>query len=106
MQLAKNVYSSSSFSIGLVNYKTPELTKICLTLLKQHFDNGFLDVKHVQVWVVDNNSQDDSSDYLRSLDWIHLIERIPEGKEEGFAAHGKALNMILDQMQVLCTNTH
>ncbi|MEO6117692.1 MAG: glycosyltransferase [Methylotenera sp.] len=99
MQLAKNIHSLPNFSIGLVNYKTPELTKICLSLLKQHFDNGLLDAKHVQVWVVDNNSQDASTDYLRSLDWIHLIERIPEGKEEGFAAHGKALNMILSQME-------
>lgn len=88
-----------NFSIALVNYKTLELTKICLTLLKQHFDNGFLDAKRVKVWVVDNDSQDASTDYLRSLDWIHLIERVPAGKEKGFIAHGRALDMILEKIE-------
>jgi GT2 family glycosyltransferase len=99
VQLHEDTYTSPNFSIGLVNYKTPALTKVCLKLLKQHFDNGLLDPNRVQVWVVDNNSQDESTDYLRGLNWIHLIERIPEGKEEGFAAHGKALNLILDQIE-------
>lgn len=98
MQLDKH-YSPPNFSIALVNYKTPELTKVTLALLKQHLDSGMLDANRVQVWVVDNNSQDESTEYLRSLDWIHLIERIPEGKEEGFAAHGKALDMILKEVQ-------
>lgn len=98
MQLDKH-HSLPNFSIALVNYKTPELTKISLTLLKQHLDSGMLDANRVQVWVVDNNSQDASTEYLRGLDWIHLIERIPEGREEGFAAHGKALDMILEKMQ-------
>lgn len=97
MQLDKQ--NLPNFSIALVNYKTPELTKVSLTLLKQHFDNGLLDANRVNVWVVDNNSQDASTEYLRGLDWIHLIERAPEGREEGFAAHGKALDMILEQVQ-------
>lgn len=86
-----------SFSIALVNYKTLELTKICLTLLKQHFDNGLLDAQRVKVWVVDNDSQDASTDFLRSLDWIHLVERQAQDSEEGFAAHGRALDMILEK---------
>lgn len=85
------------FSIALVNYKTLDLTKICLTLLKQHFDHGLRDAQRVKVWIVDNDSQDASTDYLRSLDWIQLIERQPEGCEEGFAAHGRALDMILEK---------
>jgi GT2 family glycosyltransferase len=97
--LDKDTNSTPSFSIALVNYKTLELTKICLTLLKQHMDDGSLNAERVQVWVVDNNSQDDSTEYLRSLDWIHLIERDPGGREEGFAAHGRALDMILEQIQ-------
>ena len=32
----------------------------------------------LEVIVVDNGSRDDSLDYLRSLDWIHLIERPAE----------------------------
>lgn len=98
MQFDKS-HPLSDFSIALVNYKTPELTKVSLTLLKQHFDNGVLDANRHKVWVVDNNSQDASTEYLRSLDWIQLIERIPEGKEEGFAAHGIALDLILDKVQ-------
>lgn len=98
MQLDKH-HSTPNFSIALVNYKTPELTKVTLTLLKQHFDSGMLDSKRVKVLVVDNNSQDESTEYLRSLNWIHLIERTPQGKEEGFAAHGIALDMILEKVQ-------
>lgn len=87
--------SSARFSIGLVNYKTLDLTKVCLTLLKQHIDSGALAADRVEVWVVDNDSKDDSTTYLRSLDWIHLIERPSPGKEQGFAAHGEGLDLIL-----------
>ncbi|MCQ9427516.1 glycosyltransferase, partial [Pseudomonas sp. LJDD11] len=59
-----------TFSIAIVNYKTLEITKICLDLLQQHLGN----TPH-QVWVVDNDSADDSTEYLRTLDWINLIER-------------------------------
>lgn len=87
--------SPARFSIGLVNYKTLDLTKICLTLLKQHLDSGVLAADRVDIWVVDNDSQDESTAYLRSLDWIHLIERPSPGKEQGFAAHGEGLDLIL-----------
>lgn len=86
------------FSIALVNYKTLALTKISLELLKKHLDNAELDFKRVDVWVVDNHSQDDSVEYLRTLDWIKLIEREPTGHEEGFVAHGKGLDLILQQI--------
>lgn len=99
MLLGQEINATPNFSIALVNYKTLELTKTCLTLLKQHLDDGALDSNRVQVWVVDNNSQDASTEYLRSLDWIHLIERVPEGREKGFAAHGRALDMILEKVQ-------
>lgn len=82
-------------SIGLVNYKTLDLTRNCLTLLKKHLDEGGLDAARVQVFVVDNNSQDESTTYLRGLEWIHLIERPVTEKEQGFAAHGKGLDLIL-----------
>lgn len=98
MQFDKT-HALPDFSIVMVNYKTPELTKVSLTLLKQHFHNGVLDANRHKVWVVDNNSQDASTEYLRSLGWIHLIERVSEGKEEGFAAHGRALDLVLDKVQ-------
>jgi hypothetical protein len=85
--------SKATFSIALVNYKTCEMTKTCLELLQKHLVNT-----NVPVWVVDNNSADESTAYLRSLPWINLIERVqPEG-ELGHIAHGKALDMILERV--------
>jgi len=37
------------FSIGLVNYKTLDLTRTCLNFLKSHFDSGALDASRVDV---------------------------------------------------------
>ena len=82
-----------SFSIALVNYKTPEVTAICLDLLKKA-----VNVVEVPVFVVDNNSADESLVYLKSLDWIHLIERKAAAPEVGFMAHGRALDMALAQV--------
>ena len=57
--------NSNAFSIVIVNYKTPEITKICLDLLHQHLGDS------VPIWVVDNYSADESTEYLKSLDWIN-----------------------------------
>jgi GT2 family glycosyltransferase len=78
------------FSIVLVNYKTFDLTKICLDLLFEHVQQT-----NIPVWVVDNGSADESIEYLRSLQWINLIERDAPAKEPGHIAHGKALDMAL-----------
>ena len=85
--------SSKSFSIVIVNYKTPEITKICLDLLHQHV-GGI-----VPIWVVDNYSADESTEYLRTLDWINLIERTVSEPEPGHIAHGKALDMVLERIE-------
>ena len=61
---------ASNFSLVLVNYKTPDITRMCLELLREHVQE-----QRIPVWVVDNDSADASLDYLRSLDWINLIER-------------------------------
>lgn len=85
--------SKPTFSIALVNYKTCEMTRTCLDLLHKHLAN-----QNVPVWVVDNNSADDSTEYLRNVPWINLIERVqPEG-EAGHIAHGKALDLILERI--------
>jgi GT2 family glycosyltransferase len=81
-----------AFSVVLVNYKTPEITRIALELLQQASGR----IPFV-VWVVDNDSGDASTEYLRSLDWIKLIERRPEPGESGFMAHGRALDMVLER---------
>lgn len=84
-----------AFSIAIVNYKTIDLTKICLNLLKTHIDAGL----NAQVWVVDNNSQDTSTEYLRSLNWIHLVIKDPCYAEKGFVAHGQGLDEILEKIE-------
>ncbi|MFJ7311548.1 glycosyltransferase family 2 protein [Pseudomonas sp. NPDC098747] len=83
-----------SFSVVLVNYKTLDMTKICLELLHEHLAGSA-----VPVWVVDNYSADESTEYLRSLDWIRLIERPSPGAEQGHMAHGRALDLVLNQVE-------
>lgn len=80
-----------AYSLVLVNYKTLDITRICLELLHQHLGNS-----NIPVWVVDNDSADESLEYLRTLDWINLIERASPGREQGHIAHGKALDMALE----------
>ena len=71
--------------ICVVNYKTPQVTRICLRAIRK-FTNY-----PVEVVVVDNDSQDESVEYLRSLDWIRLIERKPNpGDPRGSFDEGTA----------------
>ena len=59
-------------SIILPNYKTPELTRLCLRSLRKYTPHDA-----IRIIAVDNASGDESLEYLRSLDWIRLIERTP-----------------------------
>jgi hypothetical protein len=63
---------SQFVSIILPNYKTPDLTRLCLRSLRK-----YTPCDAVRIIAVDNASGDGSLDYLRSLDWIQLIERTP-----------------------------
>lgn len=77
-----------SATICLVNYRTLDLTRLCLRSIRKYTDPS------VSVLVVDNNSQDESLDYLRSLSWIRLIERKPEKPDpDGSFAHGAGLDL-------------
>ena len=76
-------------TIIVPNYKTPELTKLCLRSIRK-----YTDCSKVKVVAVDNDSQDASVEYLRSLKWITLIERKTTG-ESGPAMHAKALDMVM-----------
>lgn len=78
-------------TICIVNYKTVELTRLCLRSIRK-----FTNYPH-EVLVIDNNSQDESSDYLKSLKWIRLIKRQPEpGEPGGGYAHGAGLDLGLE----------
>ena len=85
--------SQPQVSILIPNYKTPELTRICLRLIRK-----YTDISRVQVIAIDNNSGDDSLDYLRSLSWITLIERAPEEDDTPPLSHSRALDMALDKV--------
>ncbi len=75
-------------SICVVNYKTEELTRICLKSIRANTD-----YPDYEVIVVDNDSGDASLEYLRSLKWIRLIERHGDVPEGGSPAQGTALDI-------------
>ncbi len=91
---ATSTHALPRFGVVLVNYKTHALTRASLELLRTALA-GY----DAEVWVVDNDSADESTAYLRSLDWIRLIERQPTDKEPGFVAHGRALDAVLQQIR-------
>lgn len=80
-------------TILVPNYRTLQLTKLCLRLLRQHTD-----LTKAKVMVIDNDSNDESLDYLKSLKWITLLQRKPEAGETGALSHSKALDLALDQV--------
>lgn len=76
-------------TICIINYKTVDLIKLCLRSIKYFTEYPY------EVIVVDNDSQDESVDYLRSLDWIKLIER-KNLDMKGGQAHSTALDIGLE----------
>ncbi len=85
--------SSPEVSILIPNYKTLDLTKICLRLIRKNTDPD-----RIEVFVIDNDSRDASTDYLRSLDWIRLIERTGVAGETVGQSHARALDLGLEQV--------
>lgn len=81
-------------TILVPNYKTPEITKICLRLLRQHTD-----FNRAHVIVIDNDSQDASLDYLRTLPWIELIERQAAADDTPPLSHARALDLALERVR-------
>lgn len=77
-------------TILVPNYKTLELTKLCLRLLRKHSDPNI-----IKVIVIDNDSQDASLDYLRTVSWIDLIERKAISGEAPVQSHSRALDLAL-----------
>jgi glycosyl transferase family 2 len=80
-------------SILIPNYRTPDLTCLCLRLIRKYTHPD-----KVEVIVIDNDSRDSSLDYLRSLSWIRLIERQPESNESAIASHSRALDLGLAEV--------
>ncbi|TAK75631.1 MAG: glycosyltransferase [Gammaproteobacteria bacterium] len=80
-------------TILVPHYKTLELTKLCLRLLRKHTNLAL-----AKIIVIDNDSQDDSLAYLRTLSWIELIERRAIPGESPVQSHAHALDMALDRV--------
>ena len=77
-------------TILIPNYRTLELTQLCLRLIRQYTDPAL-----IKVIVIDNDSQDASLTYLRSLHWITLLERPKVEGESAPLQHAKALDLAL-----------
>jgi glycosyltransferase involved in cell wall biosynthesis len=75
-------------TILIPQYRTPELTRLCLRSIRK-----YTDMDKVRVVVIDTHSNDASLDYLRSLSWITLIERKPVAGESPANAHAGALDL-------------
>ncbi len=80
-------------TILIPNYRTPELTKLCLRLIRKHTD-----CSRIHVIVIDNDSGDESTDYLKSLKWIELIQREPIPCESPSVSHSRALDLALERV--------
>ena len=79
--------SEKKVSIIIPNFRTMLMTELCLNNLRH-----YTDLQKAEVIVVDNDSRDESTEYLRGLDWIRLIERTTEG-ENGPTMHSRALDL-------------
>lgn len=80
-------------TILIPNYKTVELTKLCLRLIRKYTDPMI-----AKVIVIDNDSQDASTEYLRTLSWIELIERKAIAGELPALSHARALDLGLERV--------
>lgn len=85
---------SKDITILVPNYRTPEITKICMRLLRKHTDPD-----RVHVIAIDNHSADASLEYLRSLRWIELIERAPASDDTAALSHSRALDLALERVE-------
>lgn len=81
-------------TILIPNYKTLDITKICMRLIRKHTDFNM-----ANVIVIDNNSADASLEYLKSLSWIKLIERTGIPGETGPLSHSRALDLALNLVE-------
>jgi len=76
-------------TVCVVNYKTLDFTRLCLRSIRKFTKYPY------EVIVVDNDSQDESLEYLESLGWIRLIEHRNSELRGGFA-HSAGLDIGLE----------
>ena len=78
-------------TICIPNYKTLDLTRLCLRSIRKFTKCPY------EVIVVDNDSRDESLEYLRRLSWIVLIENHDGEELTGSYAEGTALDLGLQR---------
>lgn len=78
-------------TICVVNYKTLDFTRLCLRSIRKFTKYP------CEVVVIDNDSKDESLDYLKSLEWITLIQRNTDADLSGGYSHGGGLDMALQR---------
>lgn len=83
--------TTPSTTIVIPHYKTLELTKLCLRLIRLHTD-----LQQAQVLVIDNGSQDASTTYLQQVKWIKLIIRDTSHDQSPWESHASALDEALN----------
>jgi len=74
-------------TICIVNYKTLDFTRLALRCIRRFTRYPY------ETIVVDNDSQDESLDYLKSLEWIRLLERRIDDDVSGSWSHSAALQL-------------
>ena len=79
---------NAQVTVLLPNFKTLKLTMLCLGLIQK-----FTDLERTRVVVIDNDSRDESTEYLRTLSWIKLLERKSEPDDTPPLAHARALDL-------------
>lgn len=78
-------------TICIVNYKTLDFVRLSLRSIRKFTRYPY------EVIVIDNDSQDDSLEYLKSLGWIRLIQRQNNDEPGGGYAHAAALQLGLEK---------
>jgi glycosyltransferase involved in cell wall biosynthesis len=78
-------------SILIPHFQTPELTLLCLRLIRRHTHSPIL-----ETIVIDNGSTDGSGERLRHVRWARVIRRDPPAGERPARSHGLALNLGLE----------
>ena len=74
-------------TICIPNYKTLDFTKLCLRSIRKFTKYSY------EVIVVDNDSRDESLEYLKGLKWIRLVEQRGGDELTGSYAEATALDL-------------
>jgi len=74
-------------TICIINYKSLDFTRLCLRSIRKFTHYPY------EIIVIDNNSADESLEYLKSLKWIRLIERNSSKDPSGGYSHAAALDL-------------